>query len=302
MLLFLLLCNLCPNVYAMQDASILGEEETMSAGKTVLDVLTEVANEQNFQELLFSDEAVTEDLKDYSVANKPVLLAFPIFEIPSTDDAEESIRKMWDEELYDQIYITVVETDVSLEGVSSFRHLPSYVLTPGLADTTRKRDSVKFQLYTEFALNGSAVQQFCGNQYNIEYLMFLGRGDYYQPTFAVYFTDGGVFVRICGVTPEYREYTWKDFAEYYLAYVEYTSKQYDELYGSASGGGGSFIDFIDNIYPTLGEDNTQRMPEKPSYTWAFIVGTCLLVCCVATVVIIRKRKLSVPAQDEQLKG
>ena len=135
----------------------------------------------------------------------------------------------------------------------------------------------------------------------VNYVLFLGKGHYFDLARAVYFTDGGVFVRVCGVTSEYREYTWKDFAEYYVAYVEYISKQYDELYGSASGGGGSFIDFIDNIYPTLGEEDTQTIPEKPTYIWVYILAICLPIFCIVTVVVIRKRKISVPSPNEQVK-
>ena len=177
-----------------------------------------------------------------------------------------------------------------------------YTITPGMADTTRRMDSISLQQYQgmEITLNGSAQQQFCGNQHMINYVLFLGKGHYFDPARAVYFTDGGVFVRVF-CDESYREYTWKDYAEYCNAYVEYNAEQADELYGSASVGGWSFIDFIDNIYPTLGEEDTQTIPEKPTYIWVYILGTCLLACGIVTVVVIRKRKISVPSPNEQVK-
>ena len=300
---FSILWALCLNAYATQDSSAAEKDESTVTEKTVLDVLTEVADEQNFQELLFSDGAVADELKDYSIAGKPIILAFrTLLCTLSPDDPEGDIRKIWNEEKYGTILVTAVENDVSEEGVSFFTHAPSYVLTPGLAGTTWRTDSLSLQQYhgMEITLNGSAQQQFCGNQHMINYVLFLGEGNYFDPARAVYFTNGGVFVRVFW-GESYREYTWKDYAEYYNAYVEYEAKLADELYGSASGGGGSFIDFIDNIYPTLGEEDTQTNPEKPTYTWAYIVGTCLLVCGVVTVVVIRKQKTSASAQREHVK-
>ena len=297
----MLICFFCVHGYAAELEFADEEDEATATEKTVLDVLTEVANEQNFQELLFSAEGVTDELQGYSVEDKPVLLFFRTLLLwPSPDDAENTIRRIWEEEKYGVLIMTVVEEKASSESVSSFNHYTTDKSDQELAGKTERHGEVYFPRFIETTLNGSATQSFCGEQFAISYVLFIGNQNPIQPPCAVYFTDGGVFVRVCWGEPEsYREYPWKDFVEYHNAAAEYRIKQSNELYGgSASGGSQSFLYFIDNIYPTLGEEVAQTTPEKPTYTWLCILGVGLLVCGGITVAFIRKRKLSISAQDE----
>ena len=50
------------------------QESTPINGETILDVLTNRAQEQKLQETFLNPEAVTDDLKGYSLEGKPVLL------------------------------------------------------------------------------------------------------------------------------------------------------------------------------------------------------------------------------------
>ena len=110
-----------------------------------------------------------------------------------------------------------------------------------------------------------------------------------------------------GNPESYPEYTWHDFAELRNAYLDYLTEISRDKDGNLLVGvSGDFLEYIDNIYPTMSKENaqpmdngnTQPLPEESSHTWVYILVTGVFTCTVVSVVINRKRKLSMHAPDE----
>ena len=289
------------------------QESTPINGETILDVLTNRAQEQKLQETFLNPEAVTDDLKGYSLEGKPVLLfVTKIMRYYDLEDPVNMLTEVWENGEYALISLYVVETSIDDEGTIRLAYNPpnpSFPLwDPEYAGKTRKHDQVDIRPFHKVTLSGSAEQVFLGEAHKINNVIFIGDYIATNPPCAVYFTDGGVFVRVCVGNPEsYPEYTWHDFAELRNAYLDYLTEISRDKDGNLLVGvSGDFLEYIDNIYPTMSKENaqpmdngnTQPLPEESSHTWVYILVTGVFTCAVVSVVINRKRKLSMHAPDE----
>lgn len=271
------------------------EIDTPETEKTILDVLREAVAEQNLQENFFCSEMLPEELQGYSIEGKPVLMSFINCEFEyRPDDAIGTFAEMWENQEFHLLNFTVVESSVSETGTQTM----SYIPTNSRHEYAGKirLDPPFFPKYIETVLSEPAVQYFLGEQYSVNNVIMLGQN--IELPKAVYFTDGGVFVRVFA-GGEAAEFTWADFVEYYNAYIDYLiSISYDEngeqLY---LGTGEGFKKFIEEIYPTLGDtaiqgdSGMQNENSMLQHIWVYGIGILLLVCSIFTVMFNRKRRL-----------
>lgn len=279
---------------------VCAEEITSSeTERTIRDVLVDTAKEQKLQEVFFTDEKLPDDLQGYSIANKPVIKwLYGTYGGISESNASEMLTNIWTKEEFAQFFLWVCEENV-YQAISYF---PS---------TTQHREPEKLfkQYEASYAemnnfvyaiLCESETQIFCGNQYKVEDVVIYGWNNVTDPTCAVYFTDGGEFVRVCtgyyvgtydDTNVTYIEYTWNDFVLYWNAYYEYRlSKAYGPNGEPLNGGAEPFQKFVDEIYPTWENVPAKVDNDTPQYRWMIWVGVGVLVCCVVAVVLVKKHK------------
>ena len=262
LIILLLFSSLVVTSYAENGASDSIKEtqnESPAFEKTILDVLTNRAQEQKLQDVFLSPENVTDDLIGYSLEGKPVLLFITnIMRDYDLDNPIKMMTEVWENGEFSAIALYVVETSIDNEGTIRLVYNPanpSFPLwDPDYAGITRKHEDVGMLTAQKATLNGSAEQMFLGELHKINNVIFIG--DYAAPYFpcAVYFTDGGVFVRVClGEPATYPEYTWHDFAEIYNAYTDYLKEISRDKNGNLLVYGDSinFLDFVDNVYPAI---------------------------------------------------
>lgn len=268
--------------------------EPSAAKKTILDVLTEKATENALQDRFFAPEKLPEELQGYSIEGKPVLIWFyDVVGYFGSADANQVLTDMHNEERYYQMAFTVIEPSGEVKTIS---HLPEK--SNDDPENKLKVQTPYMPVFLENLLNESAAMSFLEEQHTVSNVVVIGGNNPVDPPCAIYFTDGGVFVRVfygigSGASKEsaFLEYTWAQYAKLQNAYYTYRVEHaYDEN-GQPLQGTVPFQSFIEEIYPTLGDAVTQEPSDLQveddgtQHIWMHGNGLVLLACGIGIVVL-----------------
>ena len=153
-------------------------------------------------------------------------------------------------------------------------------------------------VYVQDILSGSVQQTFLGKRSVIQNVYLFREFDW--DILAVYETDTGRYVRfyVHGREPAV-EYTWEEYEEYAVAYMNYIQELYDD--GNLVGGCSlSFVDFVEEYQAQKEAEHQAELEAARQKTIIYIsigVGATVLCAATATILLFHRRKKRQPIEE-----